>query len=67
LPCAGKTTLANRLKEELDNKEGYHTYRLDGDVVRGKGRLNEDLGFLPEDRKENLRRIAHVDKMFNLG
>ncbi len=62
LPCAGKTTLAKRIKEELDNK-GYVTTHLDGDDVRGA--LNADLGFSEEDRKENLRRIAHVAKLFN--
>ncbi|MFH1996723.1 MAG: adenylyl-sulfate kinase [Candidatus Omnitrophota bacterium] len=62
LPCAGKTTLAKRIKEELDNR-GYNTTHLDGDDVRGK--LNADLGFSKEDRKENLRRIAHVAKLFN--
>ena len=62
LPCSGKTTLAKRLKEELDNR-GYKAVHLDGDDVRGK--LNEDLGFSVEDRKENLRRIAHVAKLFN--
>lgn len=62
LPCAGKTTLAKRIKEELDNR-GYHTTHLDGDDVRGA--LNEDLGFSKADRMENLRRIAHVAKLFN--
>jgi adenylylsulfate kinase len=62
LPCSGKTTLAKRLKEELDNR-GYKAVRLDGDDVRNK--LNADLGFSPEDRKENLRRIAHIAKLFN--
>ena len=62
LPCSGKTTLAKRLKEELDNR-GYHAVHLDGDDVRGK--LNEDLGFSKDDRMENLRRIAHVAKLFN--
>ncbi|NQU95133.1 MAG: adenylyl-sulfate kinase [Candidatus Omnitrophica bacterium] len=62
LPCSGKTTLAKRLKEELDNR-GYKAVHLDGDDVRGK--LNKDLGFSVEDRKENLRRIAHVAKLFN--
>ena len=36
---------------------------LDGDDVRGK--LNADLGFSAEDRKENLRRVAHIAKLFN--
>ncbi len=62
LPCAGKTTLAERIKAESDNR-GYKTVHLDGDDVRGK--LNADLGFSPEDRKENLRRIAHVARLFN--
>jgi len=62
LPCSGKTTLAKRLKEELDNR-GYNSVHLDGDDVRGE--LNKDLGFSIEDRKENLRRISHVAKLFN--
>jgi adenylylsulfate kinase len=62
LPCSGKTTLAKRLKEELDNR-GYKTVHLDADDIRNK--LNADLGFSPEDRKENLRRVAHVSKLFN--
>jgi len=62
LPCSGKTTLAKSIKEELDNR-GYRTALLDGDDVRNT--LNEDLGFSPEDRKENLRRVAHVATLFN--
>ena len=62
LPCSGKTTLAKRLKEELDNR-GYKTVCLDGDDVRG--RLNADLGFSEKDRNENLRRIAHIAELFN--
>lgn len=62
LPCAGKTSLSKRLKEELDNR-GFKTVLLDADDVRNK--LNADLGFSPENRKENLRRVAHVAKLFN--
>ncbi len=62
LPCAGKTTLGKRIKEELDNR-GYNTTHLDGDDVRGA--LNADLGFSKEERRENLRRVAHVAKLFN--
>lgn len=62
LPCSGKTTLSKRLKEELDNR-GFKTVCLDADDVRST--LNTDLGFSPEDRKENLRRVAHVAKLFN--
>jgi len=62
LPCSGKTTLVKQLKKELDRK-GCRTVHLDGDVVR-KG-LNIDLGFSEEDRKENLRRVAHIAKLLN--
>lgn len=62
LPCSGKSTLGKRLKEELDNK-GFKTVHFDADDVRGK--LNSDLGFSEKDRIENLRRIAHVAKLFN--
>jgi len=62
LPCSGKTTLAKRLKEELDNR-GYKTVHLDGDDVRNG--LNKDLGFTGADRNENLRRVAHVAQLFN--
>jgi adenylylsulfate kinase len=62
LPCSGKTTLSKRLKDELNNR-GFKIVHLDADDIRGK--LNADLGFSPEDRKENLRRIAYVSKLFN--
>ena len=62
LPCSGKTTLAKRLKEELDNR-GFKAVHLDADDIRHQ--LNADLGFSPEDRKENLRRAAHISKLFN--
>jgi adenylyl-sulfate kinase len=62
LPCSGKTTLAKRIKEKLDNR-GYNTTHLDGDDVRSS--LNADLGFSETDRRENLRRVAHVAKVFN--
>ena len=61
-PCAGKSTLAEALKERLEAM-GIHVARLDGDDVRNK--LNSDLGFSEEDRKENLRRVAHVAELFN--
>ena len=38
-----------------------HSYRLDGDNVRHG--LNKNLGFSPEDRKENIRRIGEVSKL----
>merc|ERR1711918_91005 len=40
----------------------YFVYRLDGDNLRFG--LNRDLGFKPEDRKENVRRVAEVSKLF---
>lgn len=62
LPCSGKTTIAKKLKEELEGK-GHTVVHLDGDVIRNK--LNRDLGFSEKDRFENLRRIAHVAQLFN--
>ena len=62
LPCAGKTTLAKQLKQQLNNL-GYSVIHLDGDNLRET--LNADLGFSPDDRRENLRRVAHVAKLFN--
>lgn len=57
LSGSGKSTVANAVEEALF-KKGVHTYSLDGDNVR-KG-LNNNLGFAPEDRTENIRRIAEV-------
>jgi adenylyl-sulfate kinase len=57
LSGSGKSTIANAVEKTLVS-EGIHTYTLDGDNVR-KG-LNNNLGFSPEDRKENIRRIAEV-------
>jgi len=62
LPCSGKTTLAKRVKEELENM-GYNVVHLDGDNIRSG--INSDLGFSTQDRKENLRRVAHIAKLFN--
>jgi|APSaa5957512622_1039677.scaffolds.fasta_scaffold11010_4 adenylyl-sulfate kinase len=62
LPCSGKTTIAKELEGRL-RKKGYSIARLDGDDIR-RG-LNVDLKFSKEDRKENLRRIAHVAQLFN--
>ena len=61
LSAAGKSTLANRLCSELHNR-GAKSYVLDGDNVRHG--LNKNLGFTPEDRKENIRRIGEVAKLF---
>jgi len=61
LSGSGKSTIANELEKKL-NEMGYHTYLLDGDNIRTG--LNKDLGFSKEDRKENIRRIAEVAKLF---
>jgi bifunctional enzyme CysN/CysC len=57
LSGAGKSTVANLVERRL-HALGYHTYLLDGDNVRHG--INRDLGFTPEDRVENIRRIAEV-------
>ncbi|MEO3433853.1 adenylyl-sulfate kinase [Inquilinus sp. CAU 1745] len=61
LSGAGKSTLAMRVEQRLFAK-GYQTYVLDGDNVR-RG-LNADLGFAPEDRAENIRRVGEVASLF---
>lgn len=60
LSGCGKSTLAKNLDVKLFEK-GYHTFSLDGDCVRSG--LNKDLGFTPEGRKENLRRVGEVAKL----
>ncbi|NND64114.1 MAG: adenylyl-sulfate kinase [Flavobacteriaceae bacterium] len=57
LSGSGKSTIANAMEKYLAS-QGVHTYTLDGDNVR-KG-LNNNLSFTPEDRTENIRRIAEV-------
>jgi len=61
LSAAGKSTLANALSTRL-HMIGVKSYVLDGDNIRHG--LNKDLGFSPEDRKENIRRIGEVAKLF---
>ena len=61
LPCSGKTTLTEKLGLSLHQKN-IMAYAIDGDQIR-KG-LNSDLGFLKEDRSENIRRVGEVAKMF---
>jgi adenylylsulfate kinase len=60
LSGAGKSTLANNL-EHLLFKKNIKTYTLDGDNIR-KG-INKNLGFSPEDRSENNRRVAEISKL----
>jgi len=61
LSGAGKSTLAVALERALFNK-GYQVYVLDGDNVRHA--LSANLGFSPEDRAENIRRVAAVAALF---
>lgn len=61
LSASGKSTLANALSRKLHDL-GVKCYVLDGDNIRHG--LNKDLGFSPEHRKENIRRIAEVAKLF---
>jgi adenylylsulfate kinase len=61
LPCAGKTTLAKGLEQKLKSA-GYPCMLLDGDEIR-RG-LTSDLGFSMEHRRENIRRVSEVSKLF---
>lgn len=61
LSGAGKSTLANAVEQQL-HERGLKSYVLDGDNIRHG--LNRGLGFGPADRKENIRRIAEVAKLF---
>ncbi len=61
LSGAGKSTLAIAAEEHLFRK-GYQVYALDGDNVRHG--LNATLGFSPEDRAENIRRVGEVAALF---
>jgi len=61
LSASGKSTIAHTLEKILFEK-GIKVYVFDGDNIRHG--LNSDLGFSPEDRRENLRRIAEVSKLF---
>ena len=61
LSGSGKTTLAFELEHRLFSL-GYQIYVLDGDNVRHG--LSSDLGFTPEDRTENIRRIGEVAALF---
>lgn len=61
LSASGKSTLAHAVENTLFER-GFRTYVLDGDNIRHG--LNKDLGFSPEDREENIRRIGEVAKLF---
>ena len=61
LSGSGKSTLAIALEEKLF-EQGYHVVVLDGDNIRTG--INSNLGFSEADRKENIRRIAEIAKLF---
>lgn len=61
LSGAGKSTIAIEVEAELFRR-GYQVYVLDGDNVRAG--LNANLGFAPEDRAENIRRVGEVAALF---
>jgi bifunctional enzyme CysN/CysC len=62
LSGSGKSAIATELEQRLI-AAGHVCFVLDGDNIRHG--LNRDLGFSPSDRKENIRRIAEVAKLFN--
>jgi len=61
LSGSGKSTIARELEKKLF-ESGHSSYVLDGDNIRHG--LNKDLGFQPEERTENIRRIAEVANLF---
>jgi adenylylsulfate kinase len=61
LSGSGKSTIAHELEKALVAK-GFFTQLLDGDNVRAG--INNNLGFSEADRRENIRRIAEVSKLF---
>jgi len=61
LSGSGKSTLAHTVEEKL-HQMGCRTFVFDGDNVRHG--LCGDLGFSPEDRRENIRRIGEMTKLF---
>ena len=62
LSGAGKSTLAYSLEQRLHD-QGMSSFVLDGDNLRHK--LNRDLGFTPDERTENIRRVAEVAALMN--
>jgi bifunctional enzyme CysN/CysC len=60
LSGSGKSTIANNVEKRI-HALGMHSYVLDGDNLRMG--LNSDLGFTPQDRAENVRRISEVAKV----
>ncbi|MEM0117556.1 MAG: adenylyl-sulfate kinase [Conexivisphaerales archaeon] len=63
LPAAGKSTLAQLLRDRLDDIYDGYVEILDGDEIR-KG-LSKDLGLSKEDREEHARRVSYVAKVLS--
>ena len=61
LSGSGKSTIAQALERRLFN-EGHFAQVLDGDNIRSG--INSNLGFSPDDRMENIRRIAEISKLY---
>ena len=61
LSGSGKSTIAQHLERKLHN-EGFFAQVLDGDNIRSG--INNNLSFSPEDRMENIRRIAEIAKLY---
>lgn len=61
LSGSGKSTIADRVEQAL-HQQGYKTYLLDGDNIRHG--LNSNIDFSESGRKENIRRIGEVAKLF---
>ena len=61
LSGSGKSTIAQHLERKLHNN-GFIAQVLDGDNIRSG--INNNLGFSPEDRQENIRRIAEIAKLY---
>lgn len=61
LSGSGKSTVAEHLERRLYN-EGYFAQVLDGDNIRSG--INNNLGFSPQERRENIRRIAEVARLY---
>jgi adenylylsulfate kinase len=62
LSGSGKSTIANALEHRLFHQFQAHTYGLDGDIIRSG--LNSDLDFSESGRRENIRRIGEVTRLF---
>ncbi len=62
LSGSGKSAIANAVEYQLYHEFQAHTYLLDGDIIRTG--LNKDLDYSDAGRKENIRRIAEVVRLF---